>query len=82
MIAGAITGVAASALGYGNVFWVCAALSAVAALGMLTRHALGRRALAYGHHVAPALSRVPTATTGDPPAGEPSQASSSSRLNS
>ena len=37
MIAGAVTGVTASALGYGNVFWVCAALSAVAALGMLAR---------------------------------------------
>jgi SET family sugar efflux transporter-like MFS transporter len=43
MIAGAVTGVTASALGYGNVFWVCAALSAVAALGMLARRALGRR---------------------------------------
>ena len=43
MIAGAVTGVSASALGYGNVFWVCAALSAVAALGMLARLALGRR---------------------------------------
>jgi MFS transporter, SET family, sugar efflux transporter len=43
MIAGAVTGVTASALGYGNVFWVCAALSAVAALGMLGRLALGRR---------------------------------------
>lgn len=41
MIAGAITGVTASALGYGNVFWVCAALSAVAALGMLARLRLG-----------------------------------------
>ncbi len=43
MIAGAVTGVTASALGYGNVFWVCAALSAIAALGMLARLALGRR---------------------------------------
>ena len=43
MIAGAVTGVTASALGYGSVFWVCAALSAVAALGMLARLALGRR---------------------------------------
>ncbi len=43
MIAGAVTGVTASALGYGNVFWVCAGLSAIAALGMLARHALGRR---------------------------------------
>jgi MFS transporter, SET family, sugar efflux transporter len=43
MIAGAVTGVTASALGYGNVFWVCAALSAVAALGMLARLAIGRR---------------------------------------
>ncbi len=43
MIAGAVTGVTASALGYGNVFWVCAGLSAIAALGMLARAALGRR---------------------------------------
>jgi MFS transporter, SET family, sugar efflux transporter len=43
MIAGAVTGVTASALGYGNVFWVCGALSAVAALGMLARLAVGRR---------------------------------------
>jgi len=42
MIAGAVTGVTASALGYGNVFWVCAALSAAAALGMLARLALGK----------------------------------------
>jgi MFS transporter, SET family, sugar efflux transporter len=45
MIAGAVTGVTASAFGYGNVFWVCAALSAVAALGVLARLVLGRRAL-------------------------------------
>lgn len=45
MIAGAVTGVTASALGYGNVFWVCAGLSAVAALGMLARLVLGRRML-------------------------------------
>lgn len=43
MIAGAVTGVTASALGYGNVFWVCAALSAVGALGMLARLTLSRR---------------------------------------
>jgi SET family sugar efflux transporter-like MFS transporter len=42
MIAGAVTGVTASALGYGNVFWVCAGLSGVAAGGMLARFALGR----------------------------------------
>jgi MFS transporter, SET family, sugar efflux transporter len=43
MLAGAVTGVTASAVGYGNVLWVCAALSAVAALLMLARFALGRR---------------------------------------
>jgi SET family sugar efflux transporter-like MFS transporter len=30
VLAGAVTGIAASAVGYGNVFWVCAALSLVA----------------------------------------------------
>lgn len=43
MIAGAITGATASAVGYGNVFWVCAGLSAVAVLLMLARSRLGRR---------------------------------------
>jgi MFS transporter, SET family, sugar efflux transporter len=43
MIGGAVTGVTASAVGYGNVFWVCAALSAVAAFLMLTRFTLSRR---------------------------------------
>lgn len=47
MIAGAVTGVTASALGYGDVFWVCAALAAVAALGMLARRTLGRRTRAW-----------------------------------
>lgn len=43
MLAGAITGVTASAVGYGNVLWVCAGLSAIAALLMLARFALARR---------------------------------------
>lgn len=43
MLAGAVTGVTASAVGYGNVFWVCAAMSAVAAFLMLGRFTLGRR---------------------------------------
>jgi MFS transporter, SET family, sugar efflux transporter len=37
LFAGAITGVTATAIGYGNVFWVCAALSAVAAGMLLVR---------------------------------------------
>lgn len=40
MVAGAITGVTASAVGYGDVFWVCAALSVVAVVLMLARFAL------------------------------------------
>lgn len=43
MVAGTITGVTASAIGYGNVFWVCAALSAAAVLLMLARLARARR---------------------------------------
>jgi len=42
LIAGAVTGGAAALVGYGGVLWVCAALSAVAALGMLARLALPR----------------------------------------
>lgn len=37
LLAGLITGVAATALGYGNVFWVCAGLSLVAAGLLLAR---------------------------------------------
>jgi len=60
MIAGAVTGATASALGYGNVFWVCAALSAVAALGMLARYALARRPRPSPRHPALVLpSRTP-----------------------
>jgi SET family sugar efflux transporter-like MFS transporter len=39
MLAGAITGVTATAVGYGNVFWVCAALSAAAGGLLLARTA-------------------------------------------
>jgi SET family sugar efflux transporter-like MFS transporter len=42
LIAGAVTGGAAALVGYGGVLWVCAALSAVAALGMLARLAFPR----------------------------------------
>ena len=43
LFAGAITGVTATAIGYGNVFWVCAALS-TAAGGMLLVRAAEHRA--------------------------------------
>jgi len=39
MVAGALTGVTATAVGYGNVFWVCAALSAAAGGLLLARTA-------------------------------------------
>jgi SET family sugar efflux transporter-like MFS transporter len=42
LIAGAVTGGAAALVGYGGVLWVCAALSAVATLGMLARLAFPR----------------------------------------
>jgi MFS transporter, SET family, sugar efflux transporter len=42
LLAGAVTGVTASAIGYGNVFWVCAGLS-VFATGMLLVRAVGSR---------------------------------------
>jgi MFS transporter, SET family, sugar efflux transporter len=41
LLAGAITGVTATAIGFGNVFWVCAALSAVAAGMLLARTGAG-----------------------------------------
>jgi SET family sugar efflux transporter-like MFS transporter len=37
LLAGAITGVAAAAIGFGNVFWVCAALAATAVSLLLAR---------------------------------------------
>jgi MFS transporter, SET family, sugar efflux transporter len=37
LLAGAVTGVTATAIGYGNVFWVCAGLSAVATGLLLAR---------------------------------------------
>jgi SET family sugar efflux transporter-like MFS transporter len=43
LIAGAVTGLVATAVGYGNVLWVCAALSGVAGSLMLARFALARR---------------------------------------
>jgi MFS transporter, SET family, sugar efflux transporter len=55
LLAGAVTGVTAAAVGYGNVFWVCAGLSAVAAGLTLARGAM------------PAASR-PAARS---PAGQP-----------
>jgi hypothetical protein len=39
LLAGAITGVTAAAIGFGSVFWVCAALAAVAAGLLLARAA-------------------------------------------
>ena len=39
LLAGAVTGVTATAIGYGNVFWVCAGLSAVATGLLLARAA-------------------------------------------
>jgi SET family sugar efflux transporter-like MFS transporter len=42
LIAGAVTGGTAALVGYGGVLWVCAALSAVGALGMLARLAFPR----------------------------------------
>lgn len=42
LIAGAVTGGAAALVGYGGVLWVCAALSAAGALGMLARRAFPR----------------------------------------
>jgi SET family sugar efflux transporter-like MFS transporter len=41
LLAGAITGVTAAAIGFGSVFWVCAALTAVAA-GLLLARAASR----------------------------------------
>jgi SET family sugar efflux transporter-like MFS transporter len=41
LIAGAVTGVTAAAVGYGGVLWVCAGLSSIAAVLMLARRALG-----------------------------------------
>ncbi|MCW2929314.1 MAG: setB [Actinomycetia bacterium] len=37
LLAGAVAGVTATVVGYGNVFWVCAALSAVAGILLLAR---------------------------------------------
>jgi MFS transporter, SET family, sugar efflux transporter len=37
LLAGAITGITAAAIGFGNVFWVCAALSVLAASLLLAR---------------------------------------------
>jgi MFS transporter, SET family, sugar efflux transporter len=42
LLAGAVAGVTATVVGYGNSFWVCAALSAVAAGLLLARAALAR----------------------------------------
>lgn len=42
LIGGAVTGTTAALAGYGGVLWVCAALSATGALGMLVRYALAR----------------------------------------
>jgi SET family sugar efflux transporter-like MFS transporter len=44
LLAGAVAGVTATAVGYGNVFWVCAALSALAGILLLARGYLGASA--------------------------------------
>ncbi len=44
LLAGAVAGVTATAVGYGNVFWVCAALSVLAGLVLLARGYLGASA--------------------------------------
>jgi SET family sugar efflux transporter-like MFS transporter len=54
LIAGAVTGGTAALVGYGGVLWVCAALSAVGALGMLAR-------LAFPTAVSPAPRAEPVA---------------------
>lgn len=48
LLAGAITGVTSTAVGYGNVFWVCAALSAAAG-GLLLARAFPRPATTPGN---------------------------------
>ena len=53
MLAGAVTGVTATALGYGNVFWACAALSAAAGGLLLARTVRPR----CGRTLRPAPSR-------------------------
>jgi SET family sugar efflux transporter-like MFS transporter len=60
MLAGAITGVTATAVGYGNVFWVCAALSAAAG-GLLlarTEASRGARLRGRGHRQQAKLVRT------------------------
>lgn len=42
MLAGAVTGAVTTAVGYGNLFWVCAALSGCAAVLMAARASLAR----------------------------------------
>jgi SET family sugar efflux transporter-like MFS transporter len=55
MLAGAVTGVTATALGYGNVFWVCAALSAAGG-GLLLARTVRPPLRSY---LRPAPGRVP-----------------------
>lgn len=49
LIAGAVTGTTAALVGYDGVLWVCAALSAIGALGMLVRFVLPRTSTAPDH---------------------------------
>ena len=42
MLAGAVTGAVTTAVGYGNLFWVCAAMSGCAAVLMAVRASLAR----------------------------------------
>lgn len=48
LVAGAVTGIATSAIGYGDVFWLCAGLSAVAGLLLAARTIAPRSAVSQG----------------------------------
>jgi SET family sugar efflux transporter-like MFS transporter len=70
LLAGAVTGVTASAIGYGGVLWVCGGLSALAGAALVAR------AMAPAHGMAPAHDMAPAQAEGNRQLAAPAEAAS------
>jgi SET family sugar efflux transporter-like MFS transporter len=69
LLAGAITGVTASAVGYGGVLWVCAGLTTLAGVALAARVAAPARDAANAQAVAPAQAAADAPRTATPGQG-------------
>jgi len=74
LLAGAITGLTASAVGYGGVLWACAGLTMLAVVVLAARVLAPARSAPDAQAVAPAQAAAPTAPPARAPGGRASLA--------